>query len=342
MPNSQILPPRVGELEIYSQQLTDRRGIPSLSNLLLSPVEPDSKALESLIHKALCLHESPEGVAALTTIGVQVLQGLRTHTFGSRDQSEMRSHVLMFLQIVRRRFPRILITEQTQGDAATTRKTWGTDVDQYDSKNAADILVKKWILDGVVRSHPSRRQEPSRADNFKFHLIIALAHEIVHLFVGYLTGNSRVATPSRIAPPGERSGRIGESGRYWETTFLGGILEMRFPRGVARSSEPPVAYLGLGNASGTHLSRRISTNYINEFVTSRPHFPIRCASTEAAIPSSQLDIQYHSTPFRAAESNSESVGVMTRAQREDFRFRDSSGQFYGSSSSQQMSHGRYY
>ncbi|KAK4665438.1 hypothetical protein QC763_0062430 [Podospora pseudopauciseta] len=62
--------------------------------------------------------------------------------------------------------------------------------------------------------------------DFEKHLIVAsltIAHELVHVFVGRLTGVNDADTPPKIDVP-PKTGMalsLGESGRYWETKFVG-------------------------------------------------------------------------------------------------------------------------
>lgn len=54
---------------------------------------------------------------------------------------------------------------------------------------------------------------------------MATAHEVVHKWVNYLTGDFRAGTPPNISYPGQAGGpQRGESGWYWESRFIGGGL----------------------------------------------------------------------------------------------------------------------
>ncbi|KGQ06474.1 hypothetical protein BBAD15_g8209 [Beauveria bassiana D1-5] len=268
MPRRETHIPRIGELEVFSQQRTSGRDQGPLDYHSISDVEPVWITLESALDVALCLHETPEGIQALTDLGVLIVQGLfrlgNGHTFGNRNMSEMRRHVILFLQIVRRRFPQVYIRSSGRSDAITDRRMWGTDVDDYDPKVAARFYVRDWIVDEVIR-------DPSRANIFKFHLVIALAHEIVHLFVGYLTGDPNVLTPPNLSARGHGSSTAGESGNYWERTFLGGTLEMWFPRGSVEAPGSAHAYLLLETSRGPRMARRISPTYIDNMVNRREY-----------------------------------------------------------------------
>lgn len=90
------------------------------------------------------------------------------------------------------------------------------------------LIPPRQLLNGIVQSHQSRHRDPAHGNNFRFHLVISLAHEIVHLFVGYLTGDRNIRTPPLVTTVPYREARTGESGRLWEDRLLGGGLETWF------------------------------------------------------------------------------------------------------------------
>lgn len=69
-------------------------------------------------------------------------------------------------------------------------------------------------------------------DAFMFLMAITIAHELCHLFIGFLVGYDRPKTPETLSYLPELYNsqewdgtRVGESGRSWEGNTFGGIVE---------------------------------------------------------------------------------------------------------------------
>lgn len=136
-----IPPPRVGGLQVYLRLNDD----PNVLPVAMAERDREWGAIESLLDIALCMHETEQGIGALTEIGVQAVRALgHRHTMGNRSLNDMRLHVVRFLQIIRSDFPVVCI-QRVAGDAATNRRTWGNDVDQYNPKAAGEVLVQRWV-----------------------------------------------------------------------------------------------------------------------------------------------------------------------------------------------------
>jgi hypothetical protein len=60
-----------------------------------------------------------------------------------------------------------------------------------------------------------------------FFLALTVAHEMVHVYFGYLTADEGRNTPALTNyPPGLTVGEMnGESGRFWESHFIGAITK---------------------------------------------------------------------------------------------------------------------
>ena len=58
-----------------------------------------------------------------------------------------------------------------------------------------------------------------------------VAHELVHCFVGFLSGDKKVGTPRSLLPKGyEDNPTRGESGRMWEELVFGGCVSYSLPQ----------------------------------------------------------------------------------------------------------------
>ena len=67
-------------------------------------------------------------------------------------------------------------------------------------------------------------------ENFLFQVSLNIAHEIVHFFTGYLTGNKEDDTETPYTPPAVTWRYYGEDGRgeagwFWEGNVFGGTIE---------------------------------------------------------------------------------------------------------------------
>lgn len=79
----------------------------------------------------------------------------------------------------------------------------------------------------------AEEQTPTDANTSATHSIIfrigvTLAHELCHIFVGYLLCNPRAQTPPDVTfGPGYGNDTQGEAGRFWEHVFFGLYVDMQ-------------------------------------------------------------------------------------------------------------------
>jgi hypothetical protein len=103
-------------------------------------------------------------------------------------------------------------------------------------------------------------------DLFKFQMIITVAHEILHLLTGYLTGKKLPGTPPSISLDSYGNTRTGESGRWWESKVLGGVVEFyedkKDPLGNMQAGIPWLISGGRSSAE----AKLVSMTYVNEFL----------------------------------------------------------------------------
>ncbi|KAK8099958.1 hypothetical protein PG999_010332 [Apiospora kogelbergensis] len=217
---------RVGQLMVQAQ---DSKG----DYEELPPTSARFRLVEALVHLGLSVLETPQGRQSLVAVGVAVVEGINDKRKRNRrvaghiyrgNLSDMPIWVDRFLTAVRNDFPCIYINPGCAGEAQAERYNWGEDMSAYTAGTAAVISVSKVIVDNMLFA---RQQDPRVAgdtyDTFKFQMGISIAHEIVHLFVGFLTGTTRAMTPPNANMPGFGGPQQaeGEAGRYWEKIFLG-------------------------------------------------------------------------------------------------------------------------
>ncbi len=143
-------------------------------------------------------------------------------------------------------------------------------------RSSSSSSPKIQIIQHLLRAGEaaSRRVHPRKAhlaafESFMFLMAITVAHEVVHFFTGFLTGYVLPPTPAEVSfLPSKYNARwngveLGESGRAWEATLLGGIIE-----GVEDPSHP----LGVYQAGTFYLideqnqARRIDRHYVKRFL----------------------------------------------------------------------------
>lgn len=106
-------------------------------------------------------------------------------------------------------------------------------------------------------------------DRFIFQLGIAIAHEIVHFFTGFLTGTSYPDTPPKITYSGFGNSATGEAGRFWEGQLFRGIVDVfedpRDPLGPFQAGALMIVYRDVrrGETCFSHIGR----DYIRQFLT---------------------------------------------------------------------------
>lgn len=94
---------------------------------------------------------------------------------------------------------------------------------------------------------------------------IAVAHELVHLFVGYIYGDADRNTPPLVShPPGTASVKYGEAGRRWEKEYFGYIItHYQEAKRHGDTSQPGVFYAMMPGA----LVYEVNHQWIDRMIT---------------------------------------------------------------------------
>lgn len=78
-------------------------------------------------------------------------------------------------------------------------------------------------------SQAARQGTPEGKDDFHMYLFmlgLGLAHELVHVFVGYLYGDADYDTPPQVQYPVRPNPHSGqESGNYWEADVMHALIQ---------------------------------------------------------------------------------------------------------------------
>ncbi|KAI0903663.1 hypothetical protein F4823DRAFT_568460 [Ustulina deusta] len=258
----------------------------------LSTVARDSvtfRAVAAVVDLGLSLLETPEGKHSLAWIGREVISHRAhfDHIYEDRPEN-MAWWVDFFLVRLRNHFPPLVLTNHIRGEGEAYKANWargGLKMNQWDPNKAGVMKLNKLIIQHLLRAGEaaSRRVHPRKAhlaafESFMFLMAITVAHEVVHFFTGFLTGYVLPPTPAEVSfLPSKYNVRwngveLGESGRAWEATLLGGIIE-----GVEDPSHP----LGVYQAGTFYLideqnqARRIDRHYVKRFLERNFTFPLR-------------------------------------------------------------------
>ncbi|KAF5612851.1 uncharacterized protein FSUBG_1081 [Fusarium subglutinans] len=263
----------VGNLQIYYGATDRYEPLPSTSTRF--------KVAEAVVKLALAILESPEGKESI------VKKNPFVHIY-REPLEDMGYWVGKFLESVKEDFPLVYISENVAGEAEAERLPWGRELRNYNAAIAGRVFLSKVIIDNMVYAREKHEIAGITYNLFKFQMGISVAHEIIHLLTGFLTGESRPDTPPGVTMDPFGSRDTGEAGRYWEGILLGGIVECWANKndimGVRQSGTPYLFETGHSNSNGW----RISSTYIESFINGVFSFPIRVSNPAETLTRSSL------------------------------------------------------
>ncbi|KAK4170840.1 hypothetical protein QBC36DRAFT_112223 [Triangularia setosa] len=186
---------------------------------------------------AINLLQSQKGRSALIGTGIEVWsswnsrsrRGIRLQQDPRRHPELMEQAVDQFLESIRNDPPNIIVSTRVRGEGKTQRLDWNDYLDgEYTAKYGAIFRLNKTIIDNAVYAADNNHREDF--ERFCFLMGLATAHELVHTFVGYLTGDSGTDTPPRvqfpfIEPSAPTPVSRAEAGRFWEGKLLGFLVQ---------------------------------------------------------------------------------------------------------------------
>lgn len=260
-------------LQIYFEEDTGGQ-----SELL--PTSTRYRIVKAIIHLALCVLETPEGRRSLADTAWAIIRA-RNNTPGSRSRrphhiytdspARMSYWIDRFLSSMRTNFPGVVIAERgLEGEAEVEKYDWGSDMQDYDPRDAGVLHVRKAIvanMTNVLPQHPS--DDTINYDLFKFQMVVSVAHEMLHFLTGFLTGTATPDTPPAVnaAPYTEVSGDQGEAGRSWQRLLFGGFVEMwSVESDPLGPRQPGTPFLFPSGPSSTTAGREVSMAYVQEFL----------------------------------------------------------------------------
>ncbi|KAK8063186.1 hypothetical protein PG996_007838 [Apiospora saccharicola] len=271
---------RIRDLHVYTNE--------SGSNVELPSSSTRYRIVEAAIHLALSLLESPQGRRSLVDVSKAILDnaGQRGHIY--RDSLDnLPAWIDRFLKSIRNDCPGVYIDTTVKGEAYARRVNWGNDMQKYEAGQAVTIYIHNVLIDNMVYS----RQHPEITENsyemFKFQLGLVLAHEIIHCLTGFLLGTTS-DTPPNVTLDRYGDTKKGEAGRMWEKRLLGGVVEMwSSPQDGLGKRQAGTPYLFDGGRQHA-IGRRVSVEYINNFIKEGFSFPIATSIEAPATTRTQL------------------------------------------------------
>ncbi|KAF4438871.1 hypothetical protein F53441_12692 [Fusarium austroafricanum] len=276
---------QIGDLRVFHGKTGHYDELPSSSTKYL--------IAEAIIKLGLSILESPEGKGSLVQVAQAILrEGSQSTRFSHiyRDSPDnMPYWIGKFLTSMRGNFPTVYISANVQGEAEAERYEWGRDMRSYDAGVAGNIYLSKVMIDNMLFARENCEIAGDTYNLLKFEMGVSVAHEIVHLLTGFLTGGYRPVTPREVALEAYAEGRKGEAGRYWEGILLGGVVESWTKgtdiMGVRQAGTHYLFETGSKRSNGW----RVSKTYINRFINGDFSFPIQASNPEEVVTRGTLE-----------------------------------------------------
>ncbi|KAK3984275.1 hypothetical protein QBC44DRAFT_375362 [Cladorrhinum sp. PSN332] len=234
------------------------------------PLPSDSRRFRLAVfvfHFGLCMLETPEGTEALVDTGRSIWdtfdrrekRDLRyqqdfqqdASAGGSRgkgskqkkttakqeeaEQEGMERAVSEFLGSLRANPPNIILSTRVCGEGMTRRMNWRDEdskrKSKYNAKKAASFNLNYRLFKNAIKLADSRYLDAEEEfQRLLFLLGVAVAHELVHMFVGFMSGNEGTNTPNSVQwpfrQPGASTGR--EAGNAWEGLLMGFNIQANY------------------------------------------------------------------------------------------------------------------
>ncbi|KAJ4259709.1 hypothetical protein NW762_007640 [Fusarium torreyae] len=171
-----------------------------------------------------------------------------------------------FLRSMRADFPTVFLKEGLPGEAQAERLAWEGGMGAYNAGPAGNMYLHSVLIDNMLYARQNTDIAGSSYNLFKFQAGVSVAHEIVHLLTGFVTGSTQLYTPPKVTLENWGNRLSGEAGRYWGNLLLGGVVEFyssdNDPLGVRQAGTP---YL-FGTSRPDAIGHRVSMQYIAEML----------------------------------------------------------------------------
>ncbi|KAK4233931.1 hypothetical protein C8A03DRAFT_38318 [Achaetomium macrosporum] len=237
--------------------------------------------------------ESKEGREALIITGEDALDNSldkEDWAFQGSNQ-EIRALVDAYLAKIQADFPTLIVNSGIGSSAITKRLDW------LDFLSDESNYTPKWSMpqsglasiSSTLNTRNSAPESVAHMEKLLFLLGLAIAHELVHLFIGRMTGLSTVHTPGKVSSKsGSRSDLsrvIGESGDYWEWIWFGKVRIEAYRNNKQRLAHDQALDLYSVDMSSSGKSYILPQDWVSNALRFKFTFPLNMATNPFKPPS---------------------------------------------------------
>ncbi|KAI8724197.1 hypothetical protein NCS52_00277400 [Fusarium sp. LHS14.1] len=211
-----------------------------------SPSEPlqenteEYTALAFAVHAGISILEKTAGRRTMKRLGTELVQARLLGGNGFQfhgDQYQVAEYVDKFLHAIRGNFPRVILDSLGPDVIAEARRIQCEDhsFSQYNPKRAGGIYYNRSRVSQMASAAREANNKSShgrkmaaRFRTFLFMFAVATAHELTHLFVGYLAqgqDSTQSYTPPTLSHLNYAGPSWGESEHWLESRLFGGSIE---------------------------------------------------------------------------------------------------------------------
>ncbi|KAK2690436.1 hypothetical protein QWA68_011234 [Fusarium oxysporum] len=166
------------------------------------------RAAATVVNLALSMLETPEGRSCITQIGHKFIASRSSfHHIYEDDPRHMPWWVDFFLNRLRATFPNVVLSNHIKGEGQAQKSNWargGLKMRQWDPSLAGIMRLNKKVFENMITAgnnsaSTNQPDELAAFESFMFFVSVIIAHELMHLFVGFLTGYAWPSTPPQLS-----------------------------------------------------------------------------------------------------------------------------------------------
>ncbi|KAG5980140.1 hypothetical protein E4U55_004363 [Claviceps digitariae] len=240
------LPMKLAGFAVYASQANSIKNLEDVQSLDSS--DPKFICIAVAVQFGIDLLCSRRGFRALALGGRRILDTMKQIKPIDKDPLKCKEYAKDFLERIVQDFPVIVLRDLKKG---TNGRTYKQDREEQKLHQASIIEInvfrntlirKEKLVDMLLNAQQSlqissnaQQNQQQLSDGRKlerfrtilFRIGVTFAHELCHIFTGYLLGNAGWHTPPNVFHGRPKNIEIGESGRLWEALTFGGSMDMR-------------------------------------------------------------------------------------------------------------------
>ncbi|KAI1347079.1 hypothetical protein F5Y01DRAFT_319154 [Xylaria sp. FL0043] len=277
MPRQQVGGLRVSMDAAYADTISGGAG-----TVPLDPTSFEFRAAAAAVDLGLYLLEIHEGHRHLPAIGLKVV----THRGHSHIRPEhLHGLANTFTNKLRDSFPPLLLTNYITGQGLLRKVIREGSINEWEPSKAGMICLDLTMIQNLLSVgekaflYPHEHMYTDAFQDFMVLMAVTIAHELVHLWVGYLTASwdsphtpvqvdflASYYTGARHYGTDNHGNGCGDSGRVWEDLAFGGTLEaFGEPSNLLKAYQAGTLYCI--NRSGA--AREVRRSWIKDFLRRR-------------------------------------------------------------------------